>query len=139
MGTFNSKNKESDKEIVEGTNDLDNDLESSSHSVLKEESEHILYQKVSQYIADNTDKFKQWYSDNQLHKKLNTVAKKVGATLIYPVILLYNLLNSTNTKGGDKCLIIASLAYFIMPADVIPDVIIGLGFSDDALALTTAL
>ena len=99
----------------------------------------ILYQKVSQYIADNADKFKQWYSDSQLNEKSSAVAKKVGATLIYPVLLLYNLLKSPDTKVKDKFFIIAPLAYFIMPTDVIPDIILGLGYSDDALAVTTAI
>ena len=140
---FDRKNRESTisnvKENIDVEYELGNILEPTTQNIVKEESEHILYQKVSQYVADNIDKFQQWYSDSQLYAKLPAVAKKVGATLIYPVLLLYSLLKSTDTKAGDKCFIIASLAYFIMPADVIPDIIIGLGYSDDALALTTAL
>lgn len=140
---FDRKNRESTasnvKENIDVEYELENILEPTTQNIVKEESEHILYQKVSQYVADNIDKFQQWYSDSQLDEKLTAVAKKVGATLIYPVLLLYSLLKSTDTKAGDKCFIIASLAYFIMPADVIPDIIIGLGYSDDALALTAAL
>ena len=127
------------KENVDVDNELESVPESTTPNVIKEESEHVLYQKISQYITDNANKLKQWYSDSQLEKKLSAVAKKVGVTLIYPVLLLYNLLKSADTKAGDKYLIIASLAYFIVPTDVIPDVIISLGYSDDALALTTAL
>ena len=137
---FSRKNQETDtsnvNETAEIANKLDNVLDS---SMVKEESEHILYQKISQYIADNAEKLKQWYSDNQLNEKLSAVAKKVGATLIYPVLLLYNILKSPDTKVRDKFFIIAPLAYFIMPADVIPDFILGLGYSDDALAITTAI
>ena len=140
---FDRKNREPDtsnvKETAEAGNEVEDVPESSSEGEAKEQTDNILFQKVSQYIAENADKFKQWYSDSKLDEKLCAVAKKVGATLIYPVLLLYNLLKSTETKMGDKYLIIASLAYFILPADVIPDVIVGLGFSDDALALTAAL
>lgn len=37
-----------------------------------------------------------------------------------------------------KAILIGALAYFIMPADVIPDVIVGLGFTDDAAVFWAA-
>jgi len=38
-----------------------------------------------------------------------------------------------------KAILFGALAYFIMPADVIPDFIAGLGFTDDASVLITAM
>ena len=38
-----------------------------------------------------------------------------------------------------RAILLAALAYFILPADLIPDFIIGLGFSDDATVLTAAI
>lgn len=38
-----------------------------------------------------------------------------------------------------KGTLFAALAYFILPFDVIPDVILGLGFTDDLAVLMTAL
>lgn len=38
-----------------------------------------------------------------------------------------------------KATLIAALAYFILPLDVIPDVILGLGFTDDLAVLMTAM
>lgn len=38
-----------------------------------------------------------------------------------------------------KATLLAALAYFILPADVIPDFIAGLGFTDDATVLLTAV
>ena len=35
--------------------------------------------------------------------------------------------------------LLAAIAYFILPADVIPDIIAGLGFADDAALLTAVL
>jgi uncharacterized membrane protein YkvA (DUF1232 family) len=36
-------------------------------------------------------------------------------------------------------MLIAALAYFILPADIIPDLIVGLGFADDAALLTAVI
>lgn len=38
-----------------------------------------------------------------------------------------------------KGVLFAALAYFVMPADVIPDFIAALGFTDDATVLATAM
>jgi uncharacterized membrane protein YkvA (DUF1232 family) len=43
------------------------------------------------------------------------------------------------TPKEAKAILLAALAYFIMPADVIPDVLTGLGFSDDATVLLMAI
>jgi uncharacterized membrane protein YkvA (DUF1232 family) len=37
-----------------------------------------------------------------------------------------------------RATLFAALAYFVMPFDVIPDVFLGLGFTDDAAVLITA-
>ena len=38
-----------------------------------------------------------------------------------------------------KGIILAALAYFVLPADSIPDFILGLGFTDDVAVLTAAI
>jgi uncharacterized membrane protein YkvA (DUF1232 family) len=38
-----------------------------------------------------------------------------------------------------KGILVAALAYFIMPLDVIPDVLLGLGFTDDLAVLFMAM
>lgn len=38
-----------------------------------------------------------------------------------------------------KAVLFAALAYFVLPADIIPDIIGALGFSDDATVLMTAI
>lgn len=44
-----------------------------------------------------------------------------------------------NTPSFVKAVLFGALAYFIMPADVIPDFVAGLGFTDDASVLVAAL
>ena len=43
------------------------------------------------------------------------------------------------TPSRVRAILLAALAYFILPTDLIPDFIIGLGFSDDATVLTAAI
>ncbi len=38
-----------------------------------------------------------------------------------------------------KGVLFAALAYFVLPADMVPDFVAGLGFTDDATVLATAL
>jgi len=38
-----------------------------------------------------------------------------------------------------RAVLLAALAYFVMPADMIPDMVLGLGFTDDAAVLTATL
>lgn len=108
--------------------------------VLKDESPtENLPEKVTIYLAENSDKLKKWFSDAQLSVKLGKVAKKVGSVILYPVLLLYNTYKSPNTSSKDKLIIIAPLAYFILPVDLIPDMFLGLGYADDGIAVMAAL
>ncbi|MBR2064246.1 MAG: DUF1232 domain-containing protein [Bacteroidales bacterium] len=102
-------------------------------------SEHELKEKVGAFLTENANKLKKWYSDNQIDEKLESVAKKAGATVIYPVLLLYNLLKSPNVHSKDKMLIIAPLAYFVLPTDLIPDFLLGMGYIDDGVAVMTCI
>jgi len=43
------------------------------------------------------------------------------------------------TPGYVRAIILAALAYFVVPTDAIPDVLAGLGFTDDASVITAAL
>ncbi|MEQ9437178.1 YkvA family protein [Hyphomonas sp.] len=38
-----------------------------------------------------------------------------------------------------KAVLFAAVAYFVMPVDALPDIVVGLGFTDDATVLATAL
>jgi len=45
----------------------------------------------------------------------------------------------TETPGYVRAVLLAALAYFVVPTDVIPDFIAGLGFTDDASVMLTAI
>lgn len=43
-----------------------------------------------------------------------------------------------DTPMRTKGILLAALGYFVLPADVIPDVLLGVGFTDDIAVLTAA-
>jgi uncharacterized membrane protein YkvA (DUF1232 family) len=77
-----------------------------------------------------------------------TVAKdfwpKIKKSLSYipfaeEVLAAYYCAFDPSTPLKVKGILVAALAYFIMPFDVIPDVILGLGFTDDMAVLYAAM
>lgn len=55
------------------------------------------------------------------------------------VVAMWYCAMDESTPSKVKISIIGALAYLVMPLDVIPDVIAGLGFSDDITVLTAVL
>ena len=43
------------------------------------------------------------------------------------------------TPWSSKGILLAALAYFVLPIDALPDIIPGLGFTDDAAVIAAAL
>jgi len=54
-------------------------------------------------------------------------------------IALYFCLLDTRTPVSVKVTIAAALTYFLLPSDAIPDILVGLGFTDDATVIATTL
>jgi uncharacterized membrane protein YkvA (DUF1232 family) len=55
------------------------------------------------------------------------------------VVAAYYCALDHETPLRAKGIILAALGYFILPTDAIPDMIFGLGFTDDIAVLTAAL
>ena len=84
-------------------------------------------------------KYESSYSEESLNSKLIKYGNKIGLNTVYYILLLYQLLITNLVPFADKAIIVAALGYFITPLDVIPDIIIGTGFIDDASVLLIAL
>ncbi len=54
------------------------------------------------------------------------------------VVAAYYAAFDPATPFRTKAMLLAALAYFIMPIDVVPDFILGFGFTDDMTVLLTA-
>ena len=87
----------------------------------------------------NIEQYQEHYSESGLFNKIGNVCKKAGMKAIYYVLLLYYVLIDENTPLKHKGMIIGALGYFILPVDLIPDLLSGIGFADDIAALTACL
>lgn len=79
------------------------------------------------------------YSEESFNDKVKINFKKAGVKVIYKALILYHVLKNNKTPTLDKALIVGALGYFILPFDVIPDFIIGLGYTDDLAVLLGAI
>jgi uncharacterized membrane protein YkvA (DUF1232 family) len=79
------------------------------------------------------------FSEVNLIEKIKQFGKEAGIKVIYLVLLLFYTLQKTTTPKFAKSLIIGGLGYFILPADFLPDLIPGIGFTDDLTALISVV
>ena len=84
-------------------------------------------------------KYVELYSETNLFEKISKVGLKIGVEVLFYVMLLFYLLSDKNVPLRNKLIIMAALGYFILPADLIADIIPVLGFTDDAAFLSYAL
>ena len=88
---------------------------------------------------ENIERYGKHYDENRLWNKLGTVARRAGSKVVYPVLLLYYVLQDKKTPLKHKAVILGALGYFILPMDLVPDLVPILGFSDDLAALAACL
>ncbi len=54
-------------------------------------------------------------------------------------VAIYYCARDPATPASAKALMMAALAYFVLPTDAIPDFIAGIGYTDDAAVIATVL
>lgn len=79
------------------------------------------------------------YSEEKFWTKLKKFAVKAGHSVVYTALLLYYTLQKPDLPKKARITILAALGYFILPVDLIPDLAVGIGFTDDLGALGVAL
>ena len=94
---------------------------------------------MEKFSLQTAPQYERHYDDDGFWKKVRRVATQVGAKVLYPALQLYFLLQSKDVPVKVKTLIIGALGYLILPADLVPDFIPALGFTDDLTALLVAL
>lgn len=79
--------------------------------------------------------------ESEVRAKLWRTAKRAARQIPFmpEVVAGYYTALDRQTPLRARGTLIAALAYFVMPADMIPDFVVGLGFTDDAAVLTAAL
>ncbi|OAT80059.1 hypothetical protein A6P54_15170 [Bacillus sp. MKU004] len=79
------------------------------------------------------------FSEEKFWGKLKKFGLKAGHSVVYTALLLYFVLQKPDVPKKAKMVIIGALGYFILPTDMIPDMAVGVGFTDDLGALGVAL
>lgn len=90
-------------------------------------------------VLDNYDKYRKYFTDDQFWGKLKKLARKAGIKIVYAALLLYYVLRNPATPRSDRTKILGALGYLILPADLIPDFLPAVGYTDDLAALMWAL
>src|SRR4051794_33670118 len=75
--------------------------------------------------------------NNGFWPKLRRVARRIP--FIDELLAAYYCTLDPKTPLQAKAVLMAALAYFVLPIDVIPDFIAGFGFTDDATVLYAAI
>lgn len=95
-------------------------------------------EKIKEAI-NNSERYTKHYSEEGFWEKLKKYAKKIGRELVIQALTLYYIAIDSDTPVWARTAIFGALGYFILPIDIIPDVIPVVGFTDDALVLAAAL
>ncbi len=75
------------------------------------------------------------YSEGAFLEKARRYGRRAGVAVVYAGLLLFYLLKRPDLPWKVRLTIAGALGYFILPADMLPDFILGLGFSDDLSVL----
>jgi len=69
--------------------------------------------------------------------KLKRVAPRIP--FLPDLLSVYYCARDPATPTGAKALLMAAVAYFVLPFDAVPDVLAGVGFTDDAAVIAAVL
>ena len=69
--------------------------------------------------------------------KVKTFGRHVP--FVRDAVAAYHCMRDEKVPGTARAALLVPLAYFVIPTDVLPDILVGLGFTDDAVVLGTAL
>jgi len=121
------KNKKSNSEET-NLEDIQDDLKIDDLIIEAENMDEVAIQKHEKH-----------YSNDGLWNKVQKFSKKAGSTVVYAVLILYFTMQKPDVPLKVKATILGALGYFILPIDLVPDVAIGLGYTDDLAVITIAL
>jgi len=79
--------------------------------------------------------------ENEVRAKFWRTAKKAARHVPFmeDVVAAYYCALDRKTPLRAKGILLAALGYFVLPTDAIPDIVFGLGFTDDVAVLTAAI
>lgn len=101
-------------------------------------------QRINKRVAVYEKDAKKAKRDEKIVQKnlfsyIERFGKRFVKGLLDSIKFLYNAMTDPRTPFEVKTMAIAALVYLISPIDVIPDLIPGIGFADDAAAIAAAV
>ena len=107
-----------------------------AYEYLKENFEESKDNNTMEY---DYKKYTDDFSDGKFWSKMKEVAKKIGLKATSYALILYYVLQKKEVPLADKMLITGCLGYFILPLDLVPDLIPAMGYSDDVVGMLFAI
>lgn len=100
----------------------------------------------SKTLPETLHSYADRFNPEEMWEKLKTQAAKAGQDLVVMVLTMYYTIRdrikgtnvATDIPMTDVLLLAGAIAYFVCPADLIPDIMPAVGYSDDLDALTFA-
>ncbi len=84
-------------------------------------------------------RYARYYSNNEFWRKLGRIAGRVGTELLEKALQLYYAAQKPETPPWARATAYGALGYLILPVDLIPDWLPGIGLTDDFGAITLAV
>ncbi|MFM2624888.1 YkvA family protein [Vibrio owensii] len=93
---------------------------------------------VNSASDDVLDQTMQAPDEKTFWRKMKNSVKKAGEEIAVMGIKSWLAMADSNTSVRHRAILGGALAYFVLPTDMVPDVLAGVGFTDDMAALTLA-
>jgi uncharacterized membrane protein YkvA (DUF1232 family) len=87
----------------------------------------------------NDKRIARFFTEQGFWNKIKSYSRRAGLQVVHAALLLYYLMQSSSVPIKAKAGIAAALGYFILPIDIIPDIALVAGFTDDLAVLMFAL
>ena len=84
-------------------------------------------------------RFQENFSENAFWRKLKQMGRRAGTKVVYYALVLFYTLKDPATPTRYKAVIAGALGYFILPLDMLPDILPFAGLADDWAALIAAV
>lgn len=79
------------------------------------------------------------FNEDNFFSKIKNYGKIAGVSSVYATLILYYTYKDKTVPISAKAISLGALGYFILPTDLVPDILIGVGYTDDYIALITAI
>ena len=95
--------------------------------------------KKTNLTSKDLVKYESNYSEGAFWNKVKKIASRAGVKTVYYALVLYYTLAAPSTPAKYKAVITGALGYFILPFDLLPDLLPFSGMADDWAALVAAV